>query len=101
MYNLSQGIRENATDHAISGIIVNMYRKGYASEQITEIVETSVEEVKAVIKKKTSTGIIRQLNKTKRVPDDPCCHWGLLQPMPLLGTFFRSCRTNRNILDGF
>lgn len=49
MCNLSQEIRENATDHAIAGVIANMYGKGYASEQITEIVETSIEEVEAVI----------------------------------------------------
>ncbi len=52
MCNLSQGIREKATDNAISGVIMNMYRKGYALEQIAEIVEKSAEEVKAIIEKK-------------------------------------------------
>ena len=54
MCNLSQGIRKNATDNALAGVIMNMYRKGYTSEQIAEIVEKSVKEVDAVIKKRES-----------------------------------------------
>ncbi len=52
MCNLSQGIRESATDHALAGVIMNMHRKGYTSEQIAEIVEKSVREVEAVIQKR-------------------------------------------------
>lgn len=39
MCNLSQGIRKNAADNALAGVIMNMYRKGYTSGQIAEIVE--------------------------------------------------------------
>ncbi len=52
MCNLSQGIRENATDNAITGVIMNMHRDGYSSEQIARIVEKTIEEVEAVIKKR-------------------------------------------------
>lgn len=52
MCNLSQGIRENATDNAINGVIMNMYRDGYSSEQIARIVEKTIEEVEAVIRKR-------------------------------------------------
>ena len=50
--NLSQGIRENATDNAIAGVIMNMHRKGYTLEQIAECVEKTIEEVEAVIRKR-------------------------------------------------
>jgi len=56
MCNLSQGIREKgcAEDRVESetGFVLSMYRKGYSSEQIAEIVEKSVEEVEAVIEKR-------------------------------------------------
>ncbi len=52
MCNLSQGIRENATDNAIIGVIMNMHRDGYSSEQIARIVEKTIEEVEAVIRKR-------------------------------------------------
>ncbi len=48
MCNLSQGIRE---DENVK-IILNMHKKGYTSEQIAEIVEKSVMEVEAVIRKR-------------------------------------------------
>lgn len=51
MCNLSQGIREKATDNALAGVIMNMHKKGYTSEQIAEIVEKSVREVEAIIEK--------------------------------------------------
>lgn len=51
MCNLSQGIRETATDNAIADVIMNMHRKGYTLEQIAECVEKTMEEVKAVIEK--------------------------------------------------
>ena len=48
MCNLSQGIKdvENVK------IIMNMYKIGYTPEQIAEVVEKSVAEVEAVIKKR-------------------------------------------------
>ena len=52
MCNLSQGIREDATDEANAKIIMNMHRDGYSSEQIARIVEKTIEEVEAVIKKR-------------------------------------------------
>ena len=51
MCNLSQGIREKATDNALTGVIMNMHKKGYTSEQIAEIVEKSVREVEAIIER--------------------------------------------------
>lgn len=51
MCDLSQGIREDATEEANAKVIVNMYRKGYSLEQIAEIVEKTAEEVDSVIKK--------------------------------------------------
>ncbi len=48
MCNLGEGIRDNA----IADVIMNMYKKGYPLEQIAEIVEKSIEEVKAVIRKR-------------------------------------------------
>ncbi len=50
MCNLSQGIR----DAENVKIIMNMYRKGYTLEQITECVEKTIEEVETVIKKRES-----------------------------------------------
>ncbi len=52
MCNLSQGIREKGRAESETGFILKMYRKGYALEQIAEIVEKSAEEVKAIIEKK-------------------------------------------------
>lgn len=48
MCNLSQGIKDNT----LAEVIMNMHRKGYTSEQIAEIVEKSVSEVEAVIRKR-------------------------------------------------
>lgn len=50
MCNLSQGIREDAREDAQAEIIMNMYKKGFTLEQITEVTEKSVEEIKAIIK---------------------------------------------------
>lgn len=52
MCNLSQGIRETATDNAIVGVIMNMYENNFTLEQIAIATKKSVEEVKAVIEKK-------------------------------------------------
>lgn len=48
MCNLSQGIRENATNNAIAGVIMNMHKEGYTSEQIARIVEKTIDEVEAI-----------------------------------------------------
>lgn len=52
MCNLSQGIRENATNNAIAGVIMNMHKEGYTSEQIARIVEKTIDEVEAIIAKR-------------------------------------------------
>ena len=52
MCNLSQGIRENATDNAITGVIMTMYENNFTLEQIAIATKKSVEEVRAVIKKR-------------------------------------------------
>ena len=59
MCNLSTGIEEKATEK----FILNMYKKGYTLDQITDVAETSVAAVEAVIKKKEHR---RQVN-TKRI----------------------------------
>ena len=48
MCNLSQGIREDAN----AEFIMSMYKKGYTLEQIADVAEKSIEEIKAVIKKR-------------------------------------------------
>lgn len=48
MCNLSTGIEEKTTEK----FILNMYTKGYTLDQIADVAETSVEVVKAIIKKK-------------------------------------------------
>ena len=57
MSNLGEGIEERAAEAATQettkrinqNIILNMYRKGYTSDQIAEIVEVSVEDVNEII----------------------------------------------------
>lgn len=48
MCNLSQGIREDAN----AEFIMSMYKKGYTLEQIADVAEKSIEEIKAIIKKR-------------------------------------------------
>ncbi|WP_300657316.1 hypothetical protein [uncultured Acetatifactor sp.] len=48
MCNLSQGIRDDEK----TKVIMNMHKKGYTPEQIAEIVEKSIGEVEAIIKKR-------------------------------------------------
>ena len=48
MCNLSQGIREDAQ----AEIIINMYKKGYTLEQIADVAERSIEEIKTIIEKR-------------------------------------------------
>ena len=58
MCNLSLGIEERAEARAEKKnnekVIVNMYKKGYTPEQISDIVELSEEEVNNIIKDKES-----------------------------------------------
>ena len=49
---LSQGIKEEGIAIGKAEVVINMHKKGYTSEQIAEIVEKSIEEVEAIIKKK-------------------------------------------------
>ena len=51
MCNLSLGIEEKATKKTNEKIILNMYKKGYTLEQIADVTEKSIEEVKAIIQK--------------------------------------------------
>lgn len=48
MCNLSQGVREDAQ----AEFIMNMHKKGYTLEQIADVAEKSVEEVKTIIEKR-------------------------------------------------
>lgn len=48
MCNLSQGIREDAN----AEFIMSMYKKGYTLEQIADVAEKSIEEIKVIIKKR-------------------------------------------------
>ena len=52
MCNLSQGIREAATEQANAKFILSMHKKGYTLEQIADVEEKSIEEVKAIIEKR-------------------------------------------------
>ena len=52
MCNLSQGIRERTLAERDEKIILNMHREGYTSEQIAKIVERTIAEVEAIIKKR-------------------------------------------------
>ena len=52
MCNLSQGIKEKATDNAIMGVIINMYENNFTIDQIALATKKSVEEVKAIIEKR-------------------------------------------------
>lgn len=52
MCNLSTGIEEKATEKISEKFILNMYKKGYTLDQIADVAETGVDEVKAIIKKK-------------------------------------------------
>lgn len=58
MCNLSTGIEERATEKATEKtsekFILNMYKKGYTLNQIADVAEVSVDEVKAIIRKKES-----------------------------------------------
>ena len=51
MCNLGQGIEDAAIKKTMTEFILNMYRKGYTLEQIADVTERSIEEVKSVIEK--------------------------------------------------
>lgn len=52
MCNLSQGILERGEAKGEAKFIFNMYEKGYTLEQIADVAEKSVEEIKTMIAKK-------------------------------------------------
>ena len=52
MSNLGEGIEERATQRTREKIILNMYKKGYTLDQIADVMETSVELVEKIIRKK-------------------------------------------------
>lgn len=58
MCNLSLGIEERAEargeNRKSEMVVINMYKKGYTTEQISDIVEVSEEEVNNIIKDKES-----------------------------------------------
>lgn len=54
MCNLSQGIKEDGIAIGEAKLMYNMYKKGYSLEQIAEVAEKSIEEVKVVIESKNS-----------------------------------------------
>ena len=53
MCNLSQGIKAQAyaegTENGIAKTIIKMHRKGYEAEQISDILDMEVEEVREII----------------------------------------------------
>ena len=52
MCNLSLGIEERAEARNNEKVVMNMYKKGYTTEQIAEIVELGEEEIEDIIKNK-------------------------------------------------
>ena len=51
MCNLSLGIEERATEKAIESVVMKMYSNNYSLEQISDITDKSVEEIKKIIEK--------------------------------------------------
>ena len=49
MCNLSLGIEERATEKAIESVVMKMYSNNYSLEQISDITDKSVEEIKKII----------------------------------------------------
>ena len=53
MCNLSQGIKEQAyaegIENGIAKTIIKMYRKGYEAEQISDILDMEIKEVRKII----------------------------------------------------
>ena len=68
MCNLGQGIEDRATERATEKtnekVVWNMYQEGYALDQISKVVEISIDEVEKIIKNKENCRtklIVRQL----------------------------------------
>ena len=51
MCNLSLGIEERATEKTIESVVMKMYSNNYSLEQISDITDKSVEEIKKIIEK--------------------------------------------------
>ena len=51
MCNLSLVIEERATEKAIESVVMKMYSNNYSLEQISDITDKSVEEIKKIIEK--------------------------------------------------
>ena len=51
MCNVSLGIEERATEKAIESVVMKMYSNNYSLEQISDITDKSVEEIKKIIEK--------------------------------------------------
>jgi len=52
MCNLGEGIREKAEARGEAKVILGMYRKGYSLEQIADVAEKNVEEVRGIVEKR-------------------------------------------------
>lgn len=57
MCNLSQGIKEDGIAIGEARFILSMYEKGYTLEQIADVAEKSIEEIKAVIEKREPVSV--------------------------------------------
>lgn len=58
MCNLGLGIEERATEKAAEKFILNMYKKGFDIECISEMVELSTDEVKSIIEKNNDFALV-------------------------------------------
>ena len=61
MCNLSQGIREQGSEQGRAegeaGIIIKMYKNGFTIEQIADITDKDVTDIKAIIEGKMPVGV--------------------------------------------
>ena len=51
MCNLSLGIEERAAEKTLESVVMKMYSNNYSLEQISDITDKSVEEIKKIIEK--------------------------------------------------
>ena len=51
MCNLGQGVRERGEAIGEAKMIISMHKKGYTLEQIADVAEKSMEQIKAIIEK--------------------------------------------------
>ena len=49
MSNLSLGIEERAAEKTLESVVMKMYSNNYSLEQISDITDKSVEEIKKII----------------------------------------------------